>query len=59
MRTGNIVLIPFPFAELTNIKVRPAVVVATTRDKFSDLILCAISSVVPNEVNSFEIPLSP
>jgi len=55
MRTGEIVLIPFPFAELTNIKVRPAVVVSTTRDTFSDLILCAISSVVPNELNSFEI----
>jgi mRNA interferase MazF len=59
MRTGDIVLIPFPFAELTNIKVRPAVVVSTTRDKFSDLILCAISSVVPNELNSFEIVLIP
>ncbi len=47
MRTGDIVLIPFPFAELTNKKVRPAVVVCETTDTYKDLVLCAISSVVP------------
>jgi len=53
MNTGTIVLIPFPFAELTNIKVRPALVVSATKDKYRDLILCAISSVVPAVPGSF------
>ena len=48
MTIGSIVLIPFPFSELTNIKVRPAFIVCTTKDKYQDLIMCAISSVVPN-----------
>ncbi len=59
MKTGVIVLIPFPFAELTNIKVRPALLVTTTKDKYKDLILCAISSVVPSTLNEFEVLLQP
>ncbi len=38
---------------------RPAVVVTTTKDKYSDLILCAISSVLPAKLGSFEMMLSP
>ena len=48
MKTGDIILIPFPFAELTNRKVRPAVVIAETADKYKDLVISAISSVVPD-----------
>lgn len=59
MTTGTIVLIPFPFAELTNIKVRPALIVSTTKDKYQDLILCAVSSVVPHNIGSFELLLLP
>ena len=59
MTTGTIVLIPFPFAELSNVKVRPAVVVSSTKDKYKDLILCAISSVVPEKISAFEISLQP
>ena len=59
MTPGTIVLIPFPFAELTNIKVRPALVVCETKDKYQDLILCAISSVMPTTVGAFEIALRP
>ena len=59
MNTGTIVLIPFPFAELTNVKVRPALVAATTKDKYRDLILCSISSVIPAIPNPFEIILQP
>ncbi|MEJ7700646.1 MAG: hypothetical protein WKF71_13510 [Pyrinomonadaceae bacterium] len=40
MKTGDIILIPFPFAELTNKKVRPAVVVCETKDVYKDLVLC-------------------
>ncbi len=59
MKPGSIVLIPFPFAELTNIKVRPALVITETKDKFKDLILCAISSVIPANAGNFEIILQP
>ena len=34
MKTGNIILIPFPFAELTTNKARPGVVVTVTKDRF-------------------------
>jgi hypothetical protein len=32
MKTGDIVLIPFPFTDFTNRKVRPAAVVCETKD---------------------------
>lgn len=59
MNTGNIVLIPFPFAEGTTKKVRPAVVVCQTKDKYQDLVICAISSVVPTSLSENEILLQP
>ena len=57
MNTGEIVLIPFPFAELTNKKVRPAIVVCETRDVYKDLVLCAVSSVVPKKLSANEMIL--
>ena len=57
MKTGDIVLLPFTFAELTNTKVRPTVVVCETKDKYKDLVVCAISSVVPKNLTENEIPL--
>ena len=57
MNTGDIVLIPFPFAELTNRKVRPAVVICETKDSYKDLVLCAISSVMPSNPAENEIIL--
>ncbi|MDQ3750210.1 MAG: type II toxin-antitoxin system PemK/MazF family toxin [Acidobacteriota bacterium] len=57
MKTGDIILIPFPFAELTNKKVRPAVVVCETKDVYKDLVLCAVSSVVPPKLTENEILL--
>jgi mRNA interferase MazF len=59
MKTGDIVLIPFPFAELTNVKLRPAMVVCITKDKYEDLVLCAISSVVPAKLGDNELMLNP
>jgi len=59
MKTGDIVLIPFPFSELTEVKLRPAVVIAETKDKYKDLILSAISSQIPVSTSSAEILLNP
>ena len=59
MKIGEIILIPFPFADLTNKKVRPAVIITETKDKYKDLVVSAISSVVPSEISSREIFLSP
>ena len=59
MKVGDIVLIPFPFSSLTNVKLRPAVVICVTKDHFQDLTLCAISSVMPSHLNLNEIKLPP
>jgi hypothetical protein len=55
MNTGDIILLPFPFAECTNRKVRPCVVICLTKDKYQDAVVSAISSVVPNVLNENEI----
>ncbi|MEL6459992.1 MAG: type II toxin-antitoxin system PemK/MazF family toxin [Cyanobacteria bacterium J06621_15] len=39
---GDVVIVPFPFSDLTQSKRRPAVVVANLRG--NDLILCQITS---------------
>jgi mRNA interferase MazF len=57
MKTGDIILVPFPFAELSNRKVRPCVAVCETKDKYRDVVVSAISSVVPKELNENEILL--
>lgn len=59
MKTGDIILIPFPFSELTQIKVRPAVVVAVTKDKYNDVVLAAISSQVSATITANEIIMEP
>jgi mRNA interferase MazF len=57
MKTGTIILVPFPFSELTEVKVRPAVVIAVTKDKFKDLVVCAISSVISERLTANEMLL--
>ena len=59
MKIGDIILIPFPYAELTKTKVRPTVVIAETIDKYKDLVVSSISSVVPSEISPREILLKP
>jgi len=54
MRIGEIILIPFPFSELNKPKVRPAVVITETKDKYQDLVVSAISSVVPKKISERE-----
>jgi len=59
MKTGDIILIPFPYAEHTHVKVRPAVFITTTKDKFSDVVASAISSVIPKSISENEIIIEP
>ncbi|MEO5571574.1 MAG: type II toxin-antitoxin system PemK/MazF family toxin [Bacteroidia bacterium] len=59
MKTGDIILVPFPFAEMTNRKVRPAVIIGFTKDKHKDVIVSAISSVLPEKKTENEIFLEP
>ena len=59
MQTGYIILIPFPFAELTNIEVRPAVISTITKDAHQDIVICAISSVIPSSLSDNEIIVQP
>ena len=42
LRVGSVVLVTFPFSNLKGIKVRPALVLATS--EFDNLILCQITS---------------
>jgi mRNA interferase MazF len=59
MKFGDVILIPFPFAELTQLKVRPAVVIAETADSYHDIIVAAISSVVPETLSRNEVLIQP
>ena len=59
MKIGDIVLIPFPFAEQNKQKVRPTAVICETADAYKDLVVCAISSVVPQELSANEILIKP
>lgn len=52
-------LIPFPFSELTQVKLRPAVVITETADKYKDLVVSAISSQVPVAISDAEIIIKP
>ncbi|MGH9855333.1 MAG: type II toxin-antitoxin system PemK/MazF family toxin [Blastocatellia bacterium] len=51
---GEVVVIPFPFSDLTISKPRPALVVAELRG--DDVILCMITT--PNRPDGYSIPLS-
>jgi mRNA interferase MazF len=52
LTAGSVILIPFPFSDLSNAKLRPAVIL-TTLDK-GDCILCQITS-KPYDNNSIEL----
>ncbi|MCI0695607.1 type II toxin-antitoxin system PemK/MazF family toxin [candidate division KSB1 bacterium] len=58
MNPGDIILIDFPFTVPTQSKVRPAVVITETHDKYNNLVVCAISSVLPSTITNREILIS-
>ncbi len=56
---GSVVLVPFPFTDLSGRKRRPALVVSPEGFHEEDLILCAItSSRVPERLSEWEVPLA-
>ncbi|HKR03755.1 MAG TPA: type II toxin-antitoxin system PemK/MazF family toxin [Bacteroidia bacterium] len=59
MNSGEIVLIPFPFSEISNVKVRPAIILFLTKDKYRDITVCAISSVISSKLSKAEFIINP
>jgi mRNA interferase MazF len=58
MNPGDVILIDFPFTIPTQSKIRPAVVLTVTQDKYKDIVICAVSSVVPAMLTPREILIS-
>lgn len=52
LNKGDIVLIPFPFTDLTSTKIRPAVVISSNliNQNNQDVIVAFISSIVPTQI---------
>jgi len=59
MKTGEIVIVSFPYTNMLEEKARPAVVVAVTNDLYEDVVVCMISSIVPPSINSQQVLLIP
>lgn len=59
LQRGNVVLVTFPFTDLSGSKKRPAIVLQNETSRSLDLILAFISSVVPESPGSTEVVLTP
>src|SRR3989441_12389295 len=59
-KQGDVVLVPFPFTDLSAIKQRPALVISPTRlnNVRADLVLAAITSQIPTALGDDELRLS-
>ena len=55
---GSIVLVPFPFTDLSGSKQRPALVVSPEGFHREDLILCAITSQAPDTPGRWDVKLA-
>ena len=59
-RRGDVVLVPFPFTDLTTTKARPAIVVSGSRYHATepDMILAAVTSRIPVAAGPFDYVLA-
>lgn len=53
---GTIILVPFPFTDLSNFKIRPALVVSSS-DLKEDIIVAFITSVIPGTLNKTDFKI--
>ena len=60
-RRGDVVLVPFPFTDLSTTKQRPAVVLSSQRyhQATGDCLVAAITSIRPPTLPPGDVPLSP
>lgn len=59
MKTGDILIVDFPFTNLRQTKVRPVVVVTTTDDRYGDVVVALISSTLPETLSGREVLVQP
>lgn len=57
LATGTVILVPFPFTDLSGAKRRPALVVSPIGFHSDDVVLCAITSRVPPVLSPWEVAL--
>jgi len=60
-KQGDIILIPFPFTNLSTLKQRPAFVISSDsyNKTHADIIICAITSHVPSQIEPFDYKMTP
>lgn len=57
MSKGDLVLVPFPFTDLSGQKVRPALILSSER-KSEDCIVAFLSSIKNKKIYSFDFPVT-
>lgn len=56
-KKGTIILIPFPFTDLSSTKIRPALIVSSNIIKRDDIVVVFISSLRPKKLQKTDIAL--